>query len=237
MTTRRLYAIAAGITWFGLALGFILTMLNVYPPVVTEPNSLGLNPDGVPGLFGRVVDSLSYFTNLSNLIAAVVLTMLARNPERGGPVWHAVRMDSLVMITITGLIYAIVLAPDAQVEGLDIIVNAIKHYIVPVMTVFLWLLVGPRRQLTFPSIFTALIIPILWAIYTLIRGEFIDAYPYGFLNVITYGLPAVVTNIAGIAALGVALGLLFWAVDQWLSRRRKGAGNADAPGLTQSPTG
>lgn len=221
MTTRRVYAIAAGITWFGLVLGLVLTIFNVYPPVDIQPNSLGVNTDGVAGLFGRVVDSLSYFTNLSNLIVAVVLTMLARNPDRGGVVWHAVRMDSLVMIAITGMIYAIVLAPDAQVEGLDIIVNAIKHYIVPIMTVFLWLLVGPRRQLTFASIFTALIIPIAWAIYTLIRGEFILAYPYGFLNVIAYGLPAVLTNIAGVAALGVILGLLFWAVDRLLALRQR----------------
>lgn len=221
MTTRRVYAIAAGITWFGLALGMVLTVFNVYPPVDVQPNTLGVNAEGVAGLFGRVVDSLSYFTNLSNVLVAVVLTMLARDPDRGGRVWHAVRMDSLVMISITGLIYAIVLAPDAQVEGLDIIVNAIKHYIVPIMTVFLWLLVGPRRQITFASVFTALIIPITWAIYTLIRGEFISAYPYGFLNVIAYGLPAVLTNIAGVAALGVVLGLLFWAVDRLLSLRQK----------------
>ena len=221
MTTRRVYALAAGITWFGLALGMVLTIFNVYPPVDVPPNAFGAYPDGLAGLFGRVIDSLSYFTNLSNVLVAVVLTMLARNPDRGGAVWHAVRMDSLVMIVITGLIYAIVLAPDAQVEGLDIIVNAIKHYIVPVMTVFLWLLVGPRRQLTFGSVFTALVIPLAWAAYTLVRGEFIAAYPYGFLNVVAYGLPAVLTNIAGVAALGIILGLLFWAVDRLMSMRQR----------------
>ena len=221
MTTRRVYAIAAGITWFGLALGMVLTIFNVYPPVEVLPGALGNNPPGVAGLPGRVIDSLSYFTNLSNVLVAVVLTMLARNPDRSGGVWAAVRMDSLVMISITGLIYAIVLAPDAQVEGLDIIVNSIKHYIVPVMTVFLWLLVGPRRQLTFVSIFTALVIPISWAGYTLIRGEFISAYPYGFLNVIDLGLTSVLINIAGVAALGIVLGLLFWAVDRLLSLRQR----------------
>ena len=221
MTTRRVYAIAAGITWFGLAMGLILRVFNVYPPVEVQPYTLGVNPDGMAGVIGRLADHLSYFTNLSNLIVAIVLTMLARNPHRVGMVWHAVRMDSLVMISITGLIYAIVLAPDAQVEGLDILVTSIKHYIVPIMTVFLWLLVGPRRQLTFASVFTALIIPITWAVYTLIRGEFISAYPYGFLNVINLGLPAVLTNIAGVAALGVVLGLLFWAVDRLLSLRQK----------------
>ena len=221
MTTRRVYAIAAGITWFGLIFGLVLTIFNVYPPVDLPPNSLGDNPPGLAGLTGRLADTASYFTNLSNLLVAIVLTMLARNPDRRGLVWSTVRMDSLVMISITGLIYAIVLAPDAQVEGLDIIVNSIKHYIVPAMTVFLWLLVGPRRQLTLASVFTALVIPIVWAVLTLIRGEFIDAYPYGFLNVIAYGLPAVLVNIVGVAALGIVLGLLFWAVDLLLGRRTR----------------
>ena len=221
MTNRRMFAIAAGITWFGLGLGLILTVFYVYPPVEVQPNSLGVNPDGVAGIVGRVVDSLSYFTNLSNVIVAIVFTMLARNPDRRGAVWSAVRMDSLVMISITGLIYAIVLAPDVQVEGLDIIVNSIKHYIVPVMTVLLWLLLGPRRQLTFISVFTALAIPIAWAGYTLIRGEFIAAYPYGFLNVVAYDLPAVLVNIAGVAALGVVLGLLFWGIDRVLGSRQR----------------
>ena len=72
------------------------------------------------------------------------------------------RMDSLVMISITGLIYAIVLAPEAQVEGLEVIGNTLKHMIVPVMTVALWLIVGPRRQVTFASVFTAIVIPITW---------------------------------------------------------------------------
>ena len=226
MSIRRAYAIAAGITWFGLGLGLILTAFNVYPPVNVPPGLFGVNPDGLAGLVGRVVDSMSAFTNLSNIIVAIVFTMLARNPDRGGRVWHAVRMDSLVMISITGLIYAIVLAPNAQVEGLDIIVNALKHYIVPVVTVALWFIVGPRRQVTFASVFTAIVIPITWAAYTLIRGHFIEKYPYDFVNVVNYGLPAVLTNIAGVAALGIVLGLVFWAIDRLISGRGRASDSA-----------
>jgi hypothetical protein len=223
MKFRSTYAVAAAIAWFGLVLGMVLTVFNVNPLTTIAPNSLGLNDDGIAGLIGRVVDSLSYFTNLSNLIVAVVLTMLARNSTRGGAVWHAMRMDSLVMISITGLIYALVLAPDAQVEGVDLVVNAIKHYIVPALTVVIWLIAGPRRQVTFGSIFTALVLPLAWAAYTLVRGVFIDAYPYGFVNVADFGLQAVLVNIAGIAAFGIVLGLIFWGLDRLISTVGKSA--------------
>jgi len=217
------HAVAASIAWFGLALGMVLTVFNVNPRTTIAQNSLGLNYDGIAGLVGRVVDSLSYFTNLSNLIVAVVLTMLARKSARGGVSWHAVRMDSLVMISITELIHAIVLAPEAQVEGVDIVVNAIKHYIVPALTVVIWLILGPRRQVTFGSIFTALVIPLAWAAYTLVRGVFIDAYPYGFVNVADLGLQSVLVHIAGIAAFGMVLGLIFWGLDRLISTVRKSA--------------
>ena len=221
MKFRVTHAVAASIAWFGLALGMVLTVFNVNPLTTIYPNSLGLNDDGIAGLIGRVVDSLSYFTNLSNLIVAVVLTMLARNSTRGGVAWHAVRMDSLVMISITGLIYAVVLAPYAQVEGVDIVVNAIKHYIVPALTVVIWLILGPRRQVTLGSIFTALVIPLAWAAYTLVRGVFIGAYPYGFVNVADFGLQSVLVNIAGIAAFGIVLGLIFWGLDRLISTVRR----------------
>ncbi|MCH9738468.1 MAG: Pr6Pr family membrane protein [Actinomycetia bacterium] len=217
MTTRRVYAAAAIITWFGVLFGLVLATFNVYPPTEVAVGALGNNAEGIAGLFGRVFDSFSYFTNLSNILVAVVFTMLAINTSRNGAMWNAIRMDSLVMITITGLIYVIVLAPDAQVEGLDIIVNTIKHYIVPVMTVVLWLILGPRKQLTFISVFTALIIPIAWAGLTLIRGAVISGYPYGFLNVVEHGLPTVLTNIVGVAVLGIVLGVVFWAVDRLIT--------------------
>ena len=226
MSIRRAYAIAAGITWFGLGFGLILSAFNVYPLVDVPPGLFGVYPDGLAGLAGRVVDYMSAFTDLSNIIVAIVFTMLARNPDRGGRVWHAVRMDSLVMISITGLIYAIVLAPNAQVEGLEVIGNTLKHMIVPVMTIALWLIIGPRRQVTFASVFTAIVIPITWAAYTLIRGHFIEKYPYDFVNVVAYGLPTVLRNIAGAAALGIVLGLVVWAIDRLISGRGRTPGSA-----------
>ena len=215
---RRAHAGLAIVTWFSLALGLVLTVFNINPVGALYANSLGDNPSGIAGLPGRVIDSFSYFTNLSLIIVGVVATMLARDPQRSGRLWSAIHMDALVMISITGLIYAVVLAPDAQVEGVDIIVNALKHYIVPALTVIIWLFFGPRRQITFASIFTALVVPITWALYTLIRGEFIAAYPYPFLNVIAYGLPTVLMNIAGVAAFGIVLGLIFWGIDLVLTR-------------------
>lgn len=219
MTKARAFAIAAGISWFDMALSFILNLFDVYPSTDVQPYSYGLNAPGIEGALGRVFDWFSYFTNLSNVLVAIVLTMLARNLHRTGLLWGTLRMDSLLMISVTGLIFAIVLAPDSSPEGLYIVTNALSHYIIPVLTVLMFLILGPRRQISFATIFTALIIPIAWAVYILIRGSFIDAYPYGFLNAADLGLGTAIVNICGVAVLGIIIGIIFWALDRLLSRR------------------
>ena len=111
-------------------------------------------------------------------------------------------------------------------EGLDIIVNALKHYIVPVVTVALWF---HRRPTSASDVRVGIHShrdPDYLAAYTLIRGHFIEKYPYDFVNVVTYGLPAVLTNIAGVAALGIVLGLVFWAIDRLISGRGRASDSA-----------
>lgn len=219
MTKQRAFAIAAAISWFYLALSLTLKAFNVYPPLEVLPHAYGDNPDGIAGFFGRIFDWFSYFTILSNIVVAVVTTMLARSLHRTSTTWSTLRMDSLVMISVTGLVYAIVLAPAANPQGLELVTNSLGHYIIPALTVVLWLLIGPRKQLRPITIFTALIIPIIWAIYTLIRGAIINGYPYGFLNVAEIGLGTAIVNIMGVAVLGIIIGTIYWVLDKALPQR------------------
>jgi hypothetical protein len=219
VTRRQLFAVAAAITWFGVLLGFILNVFDVYPEAEVDPFTYGNNGDGLSGLIGRTIDFFSFFTYLSNIIVGIVMTMLARNPDRKGAVFATLRMDSLVMISITGLVYAIVLAPDADPQGWQIISNAITHYIVPILTLVVWLIAGPRGLFRFWTVLTALIIPLTWAAYAMIRGAFINAYPYNFLNVAELGLGTALVNLGGITVLGIVLGIIYWAIDRVLSRR------------------
>ena len=219
MTKQRAFAIAAAISWVYLALSLTLKAFNVYPPLEVLPHAYGDNSDGIAGFLGRIFDWFSYFTNLSNIVVAVVTTMLARSLHRTSTTWSTLRMDSLVMISVTGLVYAIVLAPAANPQGLELVTNSLGHYIIPALTVVLWLLIGPRKQLRPITIFTALIIPIIWAIYTLIRGAIINGYPYGFLNVAEIGLGTAIVNIMGVAVLGIIIGTIYWVLDKALPQR------------------
>lgn len=219
-TGRVAFGIAALICWFGLSLNLVITFFGVYPSDEQVASITGANnPEGMAGAVSRVIDMFSYFTILSNVIAGIVLVAIWRGRITATPVWRTLRMDSLVMITVTGLVFAVVLAPDAHLQGLQYVTNTCVHYLTPSLTVLTFLIWGPRRWLTIVTVFAALIIPIVWIAYTLVRGAVISAYPYGFLDVVAYGYGTVFRNIAGVALLGIVLGLVFLGLDRLLSRR------------------
>lgn len=163
---------------------------------------------GAP-LAGRVVRVLSFFTIQSNILSGVVSAQLARNGDRDGPVWRAVRLASLVGIIITGIIYATVLAAVHEPHGWkETFSNAVFHYLVPFMMVVGWLLFGPRPRIEARTIALSLLYPIAWVAYTLIDGAVTSWYPYPFLDVVSHGYATVLGNGAlVVVVLGLVTGL------------------------------
>ncbi len=218
---RAAFGVTALIAAFGLVLNIVITALGTYPSTQTNATIYGYdNPDGLAGVVGRTLDFLSYFTILSNIVVVIVLVALWRGRIGPTPVWRALRMDSLLMITVTGLIFVIVLRPEAHLEGMQYITNTTEHYITPVLTVVTWLIWGPRGWFRLDTVFAALVVPLLWVAYSLARGAVIDAYPYGFLDVATLGWGKALVNIGGVLVLGIVLGFIFLGIDKLLSRRK-----------------
>lgn len=213
--TRILFAINAAFALFGVGLSFILTVLGTYPSNNTNPTSLGFAGQG---LIGRVFDFFTYFTIWSNIIVFIVMTMLFLRPDRDSLWFRAVRLSALLMIVVTGIIYNVVLAADAKLQGLEVVSNLFEHILTPIVTLLVWLIAGPRGWFSWRIIAASLVLPIAWLIFALIRGAFINAYPYGFLDVASYGYGTVLTNVAGILVFAVVLCLVFWGID-WAIRR------------------
>jgi hypothetical protein len=219
---RWAFAITGLCAAAGFALSLILSAFAVYPEVPsTTAHSFGSNADRVAGVIGRVMDSLSYFTLLSNLVVAVVLLTLAFSHIRPTTLWRTLRMDTLIMISVTGLVYQIVLAPSVTLRGWEHLSNALLHTIVPVLTVVTFLIWGPRGWLRLSTVFSALILPIVWLVYTLVRGAIVDAYPYPFLNAANLGLGGALFNVLFVVVLGVILGLIFLGLDRLIMKIRR----------------
>ena len=177
------------------------------------------------GLANRVLRVLSFFTVQSNILSGLTSAQLARNPTRDGRVWRAVRLASLFGITVTGIVYATVLAKVHEPHGWqETSTNSVFHYLVPIMMVLGWLVFGPRPRIERRTIVLATLWPIAWAVYSLIHGAITNWYPYPFLDVNTHGYGRVIVNaVAVVAVLLVVTGLL-WLGDLRLpATERNGA--------------
>jgi hypothetical protein len=150
----------------------------------------------------RIVRFFSFFTILSNIIFFAISLTLALRPDRNeGRWWRALRLDSVVLMTVTGLVYITVLHGLQELSGLREATNVVFHFIAPAAALVGWLLFGPRPQLTWQTVRLAMIVPLVWVAYTLVRGPIADWYPYPFIDVIEHGYSRVLLNVGVVGVL------------------------------------
>lgn len=183
------------------------------------PSSTAIGTVGGATLAGRLLRTLSFFTIQSNVLAAVTSAQLARNPARDGPVWRVVRLNALVGIAVTGIVYATVLARIHEPKGWEqVSSNVLFHYVVPIMMVSGWLLFGPRPRITRGVVLWSLAFPILWLGYTLLRARITPWYPYPFVDAHTHGYARVLVNCLLVTVVLGAVSALCWWGDRKLRR-------------------
>jgi hypothetical protein len=162
---------------------------------------------------GRLLRVASFFTIQSNVLVAITSAQLAYRPDRDGLLWRVLRLDGLVGITVTGIVYSTVLARIHEPKGWEqTSTNAVFHYVAPVLAVVGWLLFGPRPRIDRAVVLWSLAWPLLWFGYTLCAGAISGWYPYPFVSVTAHGYGHVllnalaVTAVLGAAAAAFALG-------------------------------
>ena len=216
MTVNRAARIVFGLTSVVVTVGLVLQL------------SLAITADSGTGAFAstpdRVVNFFSYFTVLSNIAVAVTTGMLAARLDRRSTLFRVIRLDGLVAIAVTGVVFHLTLAQLQELTGWNAFADAILHTASPILAVLGWLAFGPRGQLSGRIVLLAVIAPVCWLVYALVRGANVqdrdgnDFYPYPFMNVQEHGYPVVLLNCAIVAVLFLAI----CAAALWADRRLPG---------------
>lgn len=151
-----------------------------------------------------VVNFFSYFTNLSNLLAATVLMIsVFGRSAMSAATRDMLRYASVVNMTVVGLVFAALLR-NVDLGGLLPWVNFVLHYIMPVVIVLDWLLQPPATKLQAKHLGIAFVFPALYIGYVVLRGASMGWYPYPFLN------PANVGGYSGVAMYAVGITVTFF---------------------------
>lgn len=197
--------------WHG-ALGLVGTLNLALQLVLTAQSD-------VDSLGTRLVRLFSFFTVQSNVLVIVAAWSLAVRPDRDGRLWRVLRLDAVVCIAVTGLVYAVVLRPIVSNEGWAVLSDNGFHVVVPVAAVLGWLLFGPRPRVDRRTLAWSLAFPLAWLAYTLIRGAVVHEYPYPFVDVDELGYARVLVNCLGVTLLFLALAGLAMLADRRLPAR------------------
>jgi len=176
---------------------------------------------------GSPIRVLTYFTIQSNILLALVTIATARRAWTARrPLSPLVTGAALLYITITGLVYHLILAhvssPFAMtggtLTGWQAATNQILHTVTPIAAVLDWLLLTAPGRLHLRMAATWLLYPLTYLAVYLARGELIlpgtpGRYLYTFLDVEHHGYKNVLGNALLLGLAFYALSVLLVALD------------------------
>jgi hypothetical protein len=189
-------AAIALITWFALALQLYIMLRN--------------NKGGEFHSATLVLNFFSYFTILSNLFAAITLSVRAGSPLSTVNIRSAIA----VYIFIVGLVYNLVLRNVWAPSGWQLVADNLLHVAVPVLYVIYWFFFVPKKVLVWKDIFPWLIFPAIYLVYSLARGALTGWYPYPFLNADQSGYSKVAINSSLVLAAFIIVSLIAIAINR-----------------------
>lgn len=178
-----------------------------------------------------LVNFFSFFTILSNVAAIIVMLvgawlLFARKGD--DPRWFTILRGSVATyMIVTGIVYNLLLRNVVLPQGATLPwSNEILHVAVPLLVLADWLFAPGRTPIAWKDWWMTLIFPIVWVVYTMVRGPFTPNeitgdsywYPYPFLNphLSANGYLSVAFYVILIAA---TIGLVAAGV-VWVSQRR-----------------
>ncbi|MBJ2255012.1 Pr6Pr family membrane protein [Pseudomonas psychrophila] len=171
---------------------------------------------------GGLVSYFSFFTILTNTLAACVLTCAAGTRTSKGRTFFLqpwVSSGIAVSIIVVGAAYSLLLRQLWQPEGLQWLANEILHDVMPVLFALYWWFCVPKGGLRVSHIGVWMLYPVLYFTYILLRGHLLGVYPYPFIDVEKLGYGQAFINAGGILAGFVAVALAVVAVDRYRGQR------------------
>ena len=180
---RQFTIFAAIVTWLGVLLQLYL--------------SLKLSLANGKTIGAGLVIFLGYFTILTNILVALVLTLplvTPASPAGGFFNRPGVRTATAAAIIMVGVAYFFLLRNVWNPQGWQLVADSVLHYLTPFLFLIYWWVAVPKQGLHWSHIPAWASYPIGYLVYMLIRGELTGLYPYHFLDVGTLGYEKMLAN-------------------------------------------
>jgi hypothetical protein len=200
------------LTWLGLGVGIVAVGLQF---ALSMSAYAGVGED-IPGSLGTF---LSYYTILTNI--ALVLVYLSavtdwawlnlfRHPVTRGMMAANIALVMLYVYFVLRFLF--------ELSGLDQLADTLLHYLGPVLYIIWWLVTPPHGTLKWSHLPLMLAPTVVYFLYILARGAWVQEFPYPILAVNKIGYAAVFLNAFYMLVAFTALTLITIAADRVLPR-------------------
>lgn len=198
----------------------------IYKIIITIIGTLAVFNGFFYDNFQLDIETAYYFTYQSNILVIVYFILDIFNIIKKKETFYPRFKGAVTMsITVTFLVYHFLLSTTSgKLEGIDYIRNIILHYIVPIMTIFDYIIFDKKGIYKIIDPILWLIIPILYFVFVLIRARvgspFSDGsyYPYFFVDIDKYGLKTVLRNVFFITLFFAVLGYIEYFIDMLFNK-------------------
>lgn len=201
--------------WAGFALGLFLIVLQ---GTITIP--LRMAEGGGP--LRALVFYFSFFTIIANaglvLVYFAVASGRARLKALAGPTARTMMAGAILVVM---LVYALVLQPLWDPQGLMLWADIGLHYVAP-LVYLAWWLAGPHPvRLRWGRAGVMMILPAAYGVWVIVRGLWIGRWPYPFVSLPDLGWGAMLVNMAVMLAVFLAAFLAAIAVSRAMNARAR----------------
>ena len=174
MPTFKFFALViAIITWFAILLQYFLST-------------------------GTASNYFSFFTIQNNLLVAISTTCIALfSNTAAGKFFNKPEVLSgiALYIFVVALVYNTVLRGLYPLSSWGLFADTLLHVINPILFLIFWWLKRKHKVLPYKLAFIWLLYPFSYLAYTLVRGSFVNWYPYPFINAANLGYEKILQNV------------------------------------------
>ncbi len=200
----QLTLLVAVVAWFGLGLQLLLSLRLVQGQGGTAMGGLAIY--------------LSYFTVLTNILVAVSLSWPLLRPHSGPGRWFqqpGVATAVAVNIALVGMSYHLLLRNVWDPQGWQKVADLTLHYAVPLLCIAHWWFAVPPARMAWRAPLVWAAWPLAYLAYALLRGVWVQAYPYPFIDVLQLGYARTLLNALALLVVFLLVGVGFVAVARW----------------------
>jgi hypothetical protein len=178
--------------------------------------------DSLAGMAGSSLRFFSFFTILTNVLAAATLLIPLVAPYSAAGRFLSrptVRTAVTGYIIMVGVIYYLLLRDLSQRQGWPMFFEYMLHYVTPPLFVLDWVAFVDKRALDWRLGLSALAFPLAYLVWTVIHGAATGWYPYPFVDVADLGYARAAVNTAGLVLMFLALLVALVGIGRLLARR------------------